>query len=408
MNTRFNRYSTLAAILAVTIAPAVRADAQGAVQILSATVRDQKITGATVTLQKNGDQSVTETTGLDGRAELPTSAAADPNALVIVRKPGYSDLVAKCPCAGMTYALSPFLDRLDAMRVVLNWGSSPHDLDGHLAYAGSHVFFNHKVGEDAQQDIDHMDGYGPETITISRRHEGTRYVYAVQDYSNRAELTSTGLSESDAKVFIYVGQTLVRAYYVPQHRQGNVWKVFSISEAGEIQDINTMSTIDGESGVSAMTVERIFGAPDDSRVVYAPPRVEDRRPRTPIPDRARKQNTQGEAVYRDGQYVSAIADFRAAIDEYPDYGQAYSNLGLAFQKSGRVAEALWANRKAIALADGPSAATTRASTHFNNGRIYEDARQFDDALREYLSAAREKSNTVYDNAIARMRQSGAH
>jgi len=80
---------------------------------------------------------------------------------------------------------------------------------------------------------------------------------------------------------------------------------------------------------------------------------------------------------------------------------------LTFQKSGRVAEALWANRKAIALASGPSAARTRASTHFNNGRIYEDAGQWNDALREYVSAAREKPAATYDNAIQRMRDKGA-
>jgi len=78
------------------------------------------------------------------------------------------------------------------------------------------------------------------------------------------------------------------------------------------------------------------------------------------------------------------------------------------QKSGRVAEALWANRKAIALADGPQAANTRANTHFNNGRIYENAQQWTDALREYQAAQTEKSNPNYDNAVQRMRDRGAH
>jgi hypothetical protein len=78
------------------------------------------------------------------------------------------------------------------------------------------------------------------------------------------------------------------------------------------------------------------------------------------------------------------------------------------QKSGRVAEALWANRKAIALADGPQAANTRANTHFNNGRIYENGQQWTDALREYQAAQTEKSNPTYDNAVQRMRDRGAH
>jgi hypothetical protein len=90
------------------------------VQILSATIRDQKIGGASVTLQKNGAQSMAQTTDPEGQATFPNVVLADPTALVIVRKEGYSDLVAKCPCIGMTYALSPIMDNLDGMRIVLN------------------------------------------------------------------------------------------------------------------------------------------------------------------------------------------------------------------------------------------------------------------------------------------------
>ena len=81
-------------------------------------------------------------------------------------------------------------------------------------------------------------------------------------------------------------------------------------------------------------------------------------------------------------------------------------MGLSFQKAGRVAEAMWANRKAIALANGPTAPTVRASSHFNNGKIYETAGQWSDALREYQYAKNEKANPVYDKAIQRMQQKG--
>ncbi|MNJ60693.1 hypothetical protein D3C77_564460 [compost metagenome] len=72
-----------------------------------------------------------------------------------------------------------------------------------------------------------------------------------------------------------------------------------------------------------------------------------------------------------------------------------------------MAEALWANRKAIALASGASAPTVRASSHYNNGRIYETAGQWSDALREYRYARDQKANAVYDRAIERMLQNGA-
>jgi len=209
--------------------PASAADDSPYVQILSATVRDQKIAGATVILQRIGQQSRTATTNAAGRATVDPAIANDPSALVIVRKEGYSDLVAKCPCTGLTYAVSPVLEQLDEMRIVLNWGRNPDDLDAHLAYENSHVFFINKGGADAQLDVDQTRGFGPETITITRRHTGTRYIYGVQNYSDKTSPTSTGLSASDAKVFIYVGRTLVRSYYVPKGQTGNMWTVFAIS-----------------------------------------------------------------------------------------------------------------------------------------------------------------------------------
>jgi uncharacterized protein YfaP (DUF2135 family) len=371
------------------------------VQILSATIRDQKIAGATVIVQKNGEQSVSVTTDSQGQVALTVGLAADPNALLIVRKEGYSDLVAKCPCADMTYAISPIMANLDGMRVVLNWGANPHDLDGHLVFPRNHVFFYHKHAADVEQDIDHTDGYGPETITIARKHPGERYVYSVHDFTDKMASGTNALSNSDAKVFVYVGQTLIRTYYVPKNRTGNIWRVFAISEQGDIQDINEMTdtTLDSATSQFAALLLDSPWAPRAGGASSASPAL--------IAASARKLNSQGEAAYKAGNYDVAISLFQSAIAADDSYGQAYSNLGLVFQKSGRVAEALWANRKAMALASGPNANTVRASTHFNNGRIYEDKEQWSDALREYQAAQDAKTNTVYANAIARVQQHGA-
>jgi tetratricopeptide (TPR) repeat protein len=399
--------SGLALVLLAAHSPLARAEDPAHVQILSATVKDQKIGGATVILQKNGEQSSATVTDSGGRAQVPDTVARDPSSLLIVRKAGYSDLVAKCPCGGMTYAVSPILRSLDGMRIVLNWGSSPEDLDAHLSFESDHVYFLKKEGNDALLDVDDTNGFGPETITIARKRSGSRYVYAVQDYSQRLSPDSAALSRSRAKVFVYVGQTLIRTYYVPTNRTGNLWNVFAVSEIGEIQDISAFSGIT-VAAPSDLTPARVFGVPRGEAVGSILPPSLPVVSGSPLPDSARKLNTLGETAYRQGDYPRAIELFQAAIAQHTGYGQAYSNLGLTFQKTARVAAALWANRKAIALASGHSAATTRASTHFNNGKIYEAARQWNDALREYESAVREKSSAVYENAIQRMRQQGAH
>ena len=69
MNTLIARVSAVVLVLLITGSPpAALADSPADVQILSATVRDQKVPGATVILQKNGEQSVSTTTDAEGRA----------------------------------------------------------------------------------------------------------------------------------------------------------------------------------------------------------------------------------------------------------------------------------------------------------------------------------------------------
>jgi len=367
------------------------------VQILSATVKDQKIADATATLQKNGEQSVSAVSNAQGQVSLNTAYADDASALLIIKKPGYSDLVVKCPCNGTTYALSPVMNNLDGMRIVLNWGAEPLDLDSHTVYPNNHVYFSNMTGTDAQLDVDDTTSFGPETITISRKHDGERYVYAVHNYSDGKNPESTALSKSNAKVFVYVGQTLVRTYYVPTDKVGNLWAVFAVTEGGEFQDFNTIKGVTSEDRLQTSEFQGVI---DQSTVQTASYSAAGQ-------SSAEELNTQGEAAYHAGNLDEAIRLYQSAIEQNGNYGQAYSNLGLAFQKAGRVAEAMWANRKAIALADGATAPVVRASSHFNNAKIYEAAGQWQDALREYQYAKAENANPAYDKGIKRMQEKGA-
>lgn len=393
------RIAMLATLSTVALAAALSAHAAPVnVQILSATVKDRQIEGASATLQRNGEQSVSGTTNAQGQVSLPAGFADDAGTLLIVKKAGYSNLVVKCPCAGTTYAISPVMNNLDGLRVVLNWGAQPQDLDSHIVFPGNHVYFMKQKGTDAMLDVDDTDGYGPETITLVRKHAGERYVYAVHDYTDRGDLRTTRLSNSGAKVFVYVGQTLVKTYYAPANQSGNLWSVFAITPEGEIQDLNKISSVKSEDRLQTAEFQGVIDQPTSA----APAVVG-----TAGTSDARALNSQGEAAYHAGRLDDAIALYQQAIELDGTYGQAYSNLGLAFQKAGRVAEAMWANRKAIALAEGPTAARVRASSHYNNGKIYEDASQWDDAVREYRAAKAEAQNPVYDKAIDRMVQKGA-
>lgn len=369
------------------------------IDILSATVKDKRIEGASVTLQRNGAQSVSGITNTSGSISLGTSFADNKDALLIVKKEGYSNLVVKCPCAGMTYAISPVMTNLDGMRVVLSWGEKPFDLDSHLIFPGGHIYFDSKEGTDANLDVDDTDSYGPETVTISKKHFGESYIYAVQDYSNKGLPNSNYLSASKAKVFVYVGSSLVRSYSVPAGKRGNIWTVFKLNPNGEFEDINSVTS----ANFNGTTLD----VRDLATVIM--PATDSSAPASPAMQNsgdtqlARKYNREGEAVYKTGQLKQAIQLFQQATELDGNYGQAFSNLGLAYQKNGNIAEAIWANRKAISLASGVNAATTRANSYYNIAKIYETSGQNAEALQHYQLAYTEKNKPSYEEAIARVK-----
>ncbi|MBA5199646.1 tetratricopeptide repeat protein [Pectobacterium aroidearum] len=361
------------------------------IEVLSATVKDKKIDDAAVILQKNGAQSVTARSDAAGRVALNAPFAVDQDSLLIIKKEGYSDLVVKCPCDGMTYAISPVMKNLDGMRIVLTWGERPFDLDSHLIYPDNHIYFQHKKGRDANLDVDDTDSFGPETITIDKKRLGESYIYAVHDYTNGDKTNSPALSASSAKVFVYVGSSLVRTYSVPLNKTGNIWTVFRLNPNGDFEDINAVGEADFSKAKDGNALPMVLNPAQTATSV------------TGNTELAKTLNRDGEAAYGRGELEQATTLFLAAIEQDSAFGQAYSNLGLAYQKRGNIAEAIWANRKAIALANGSNAATTRASSYYNIAKIYENAGQFSDALQHYELARSQKSNTVYDKAIERMK-----
>ncbi len=325
-------------------------------------------------------------TNQDGYVTLHPAFTDDTDAMVIIKKEGYSTLVAKCPCEGLTYAISPVMDNLDGVRIVLTWGEFPADLDSHIWYKNQHVYFNNKEGHKANLDVDDVDSYGPETITVEEKEFGTEYTYAVHNYTMKDAPESYSLSRSSAKVFVYIGQSLIRTYYVPQNEPGNLWTVFRITREGEIEDINNMS------GVNVRSEHLTYNTSGNNIASNA---RSDR-------SSALRYNDLGTEAYENKNYPRAIELYLTAIDYDPTFGQAYGNLALAYKRNDQYAEALWANRKAIALASGANAHITRAGAYYNIGRIYEERGEYEKAREQYRLAKSESDKPTYDTAIQRM------
>ncbi|OIJ21743.1 hypothetical protein BKP45_03330 [Anaerobacillus alkalidiazotrophicus] len=123
-------------------------------------------------------------------------------------------------------------DYEDEIRIVLDWGAAPRDLDAHLygptpTDANFHVFYGNRsysYGEETyvSLDVDVTNGHGPETITIYQQIEG-EYVYRVHQFSSDEELKN-----SSARVRVYRGNQLVETFRVPTDLVGREWYVFKI------------------------------------------------------------------------------------------------------------------------------------------------------------------------------------
>lgn len=364
------------------------------IQVLSAVIKDQVIDGSQVLLQRNGWPTTALLTGPDGRP-LPSSQPRPPDdadTLLIVRKEGYSPLIIPCPCNRLTYALSPVMGQLDALRIVLSWTALSGDLDAHLAYAGTtaseagYLWHRNREQAGSRLDVDDRHGSGPETITVEDRQRAGRMVYAVHDFVE----TEDGIARARPFVAVYVGQTLVRRFQASARRRGDMWLVFEISEAGVISTLDRYETITKDSIHARMAFA--LGNTKPPQPTASSRNVES----------ARLLNSNGETAYRDGNYDAATQLFQRAIELDEEFGQAYSNLGLVFDRTGREAEALWANRQAIERARGAAGSRVRASSHFNIARIYEQRSQWADALSHYRLAQSQQARNVYVEAIKRM------
>ncbi|GHV08608.1 hypothetical protein AGMMS50229_17290 [Campylobacterota bacterium] len=359
------------------------------VEVFDATIEDERIKGASVYLQFQGERTDSVTTDAKGKAVIKSAKPIDAETQLVIEKDGFSDLTVQCPCDGLTYALSPVLKSIDSLRIVLSWGKTPKDLDSHLVFDDEHIYYDRKGGFDAEQDVeDTKNAY--ETITIRKLHSGARYVYAVHDFSNRKGDMSA-LTRSGARVFVYVGETLIQTHEAPQS-EGNVWIVFRIGADGDLETINTLSTLSRDAAISAQAIREL-----DANISLPAVGSENLR-------NAQIHNRLGEASYREGRTLEAIAHYRKAKIVNQSFTKAYSNLGQAYHTLNLLPESVWSYRKALALASGNDAHIVRANSFYEIARIYEQSGNFVEAMRNYEFAKEQNSRKAYDDAIKRLRE----
>ena len=193
--------------------------------------------------QENTQVSETAETGSDGAF----SVELEPGTYVItITCEGYMEesfefeMEEDRNYSGVQFTISPSLAAGTA-RIVLEWGAEPRDLDSYLmgdSDSGGSVFVSYhgktsSYGGNtiAELDVDDINGYGPETITLYDLN-GT-YRYVVVDYR-----TTYTLQEYGATVKVYLpGQNPVTITVEPGAGIQNIWEVFELDH-GELNILN--------------------------------------------------------------------------------------------------------------------------------------------------------------------------
>lgn len=96
---------------------------------------------------------------------------------------------------------------------------------------------------------------------------------------------------------------------------------------------------------------------------------------------ARKANE----AFQEGDYELAAQLYRQAIDQNPEDGRLYFNLGNALSKAGRAEAALEAYEEYRQLAEETE---QQALADYNKGKVFTDLEDYDQALSHYRDALR--------------------
>ena len=204
------------------------------------------------------------------------------------------------------------------------------------------------------------------------------------------------------KVYVYVGSSLIRTYSMSPILQGlkdaRIWVLFYVDEEGKIIDKNIILDDENARENDYFIKDLEKNIAKNFNLTYTQTISSNDK------KEAKRLDNLGVQAYKAKEYERAISLYMDSIDLNPNDGQVYSNLGLAYQKAGNLAEVNWVNRKAIELASGNNANTIKASSYYNIARIYEEKGEYQNALDNYKKAQSYKVNKVYTNAIKRMEE----
>lgn len=232
----------------------------------------QPLAGVLVKIEESGEKAAkpmvppdSMVTGSDGRYQF--TGVPEGYFQVSAAKAGYIWIYDYRRISG-SVTMPPFVMSRELpagrIRFVLSWNELPIDLDAYLWIEDgnfTHLVYHGSVGDSstvpyAYLDIDDLDSYGPETITITNFYRAIKY--AVHNWSGEVPLAGCG-----ARVDIYQGNQRVNWTDVPSTGTGDWWYVcdwaigasyptfhYSLSDVPPAPTPDSASVIGGDAELS--------------------------------------------------------------------------------------------------------------------------------------------------------------
>lgn len=172
---------------------------------------------------------------------------------MIFKKEGYVKSVIPLNIVANTlifnrFSISPSMP-VGSVRLVLDWGQEPSDLDAHFVKKGAYhiAYHNRHVSDDgvSMLDRDDTDSYGPETITSKEIDPAAEYNYFVHNYSGQGESEGLGLSRSRGHVKVFGNDQLMHTVEMAPNQPGVFWEVLRIVN-GEYVIVNQLKSSEPE------------------------------------------------------------------------------------------------------------------------------------------------------------------
>lgn len=118
-------------------------------------------------------------------------------------------------------------DETPHYKIIVAWMDKSNDLDA-------------KIVSDEQMQLNEyvQSSYDKQFEIITIPAMTKKFIFLVQDYSNIKDPTSKKLSNSQAMVFVYKEDELIKTYTTKSAAIGNEWIVFGVSENGILVDYN--------------------------------------------------------------------------------------------------------------------------------------------------------------------------